>query len=246
MARGRIKHKEVVETLHHTDWEIAKEKFSNFWNEKIKPHERTLMTALTAVIVLGVGYFWYTDKQAKGLESANQYLSEAKRRFDEGDMAGALSELDYIQDSRVKIPSEMINANIAYASAEYEQAISILGRLIETSPESVKPDLLYQYSAAQESSGDFEGALQSLVKIKPHLGEEPDTANPSRDPSLWDRYYFREGRLLAKTGDKEGAIKTLLKITERSPWSINASNEIDWIRSKPVGNLAEKWASPGS
>jgi len=245
MVRGRVKHKEVIETLHHSDWEIAKENFNTFWKENIKPREKTLMTALTAILVLGVGYLWYTDKQEKNLMAANEYLTEAKRRFDEGDMAGALSELDYIRDARVSVPSEMINANIAYASAEYEQAISILGRLLENAPPSLEPDLLYQYSAAQESSGDYQGALQSLERIKPFLGKEPESGNPSRDPSLWDRYYFREGRLLAKAGKRDEAIKSLLKITERSPWSINAKNEIDWIRAKPVGNLAEKWASSG-
>lgn len=246
MVRGRMKHKEVVETLHHSDWEIAKENFAKFWNESIKANERTLLTLLTAVLVLGIGYFWYSDKQAKGLESANQYLSEAKRRYDEGDMAGALSELDYIEDARVSVPSEMINANIAYVSGEYEQAISILGRLINNSPETIKPDLLYQYSAAQESSGDFQGALQSLEKVKAYLGEEPDTSNPSRESSLWDRYYFNEGRLLAKAGKKEDAIKSLLKITDRSTWSIHARNEIDWIKSAPVANLASKWTQSGS
>ena len=78
MVRGRMKHKDVVETLHHSDWDIFKENFNRFWNENVKPYERTLLTLLTAIVVLGVGYLWYSDKKANDLESANQYLAEAK------------------------------------------------------------------------------------------------------------------------------------------------------------------------
>ncbi|MCA9411094.1 MAG: tetratricopeptide repeat protein [Candidatus Omnitrophica bacterium] len=241
-----MKHKDVVETLHHSDWDIFKENFNRFWNENVKPYERTLLTLLTAIVVLGVGYLWYSDKKANDLESANQYLAEAKRRLDDGDMAGAISELEYIEDSRVSVPAEMLDANIAYASGEYEQAISILGRLVENSPESIRTDLLYQYSAAQESNGDFEGALQTLERIKAQLGSEPDTSDPGRESSVWDRYYFRKGRLLAKSGKQDEGIKTLLMVSQNSPWSLQARNEIDWIKATPVAPLTTKWAASGS
>lgn len=246
MVRGRMKHKEVIETIHQNDWEVAKENLNRWWNEKIRPNERTLITLLTLAVVLVVGYYWYGNKKAQDLRAANQSLASAKQRFDEGDMAAALSELDYIKDPRLSVPAEMINANIAYASGEYEQAISILSRLIDKAPKSLQVDLLYQYSAAQESSGDHSGALQTLEQIKSHLGDEPDTSDPSREPSLWDRYYYRQGRILAKSGKRDEAIASLRKITERSQWSLSAQNEIEWIKANPVGALPVKWANPAN
>jgi tetratricopeptide (TPR) repeat protein len=204
--------------------------------------------------VLGTAGFMYVkNSRASRRADANSYLSEAKSNFESGDTIGALQELEQVKaggdysDKKTRIAADMIHATIAYASGEYENAISILTELIPDAPETIQADLKYQLAAAQESNGDFEAADKALEGITSLFDEEPEANNPDRDTSVWDRYYYRKGRLLAKMGKEKEAVGYLLKVSERSRWIVEARTELAWVKGKPSSAIPVKWEqSPDS
>ena len=246
MVRRRLKHREVLETIQQDDLQVAKQKLREFW-ESVRPYEGIITTVLLVVIFGGFGILYFKSSTENRRVDANSYLAEARTNFENGDPIGALQELDQVKaggdysDRKVRIAADMIHASIAYASGEYENAISILTELIPIAPETIRADLMYQLAAAQESNGDFEAAEKTLEEITSRFDEEPETNNPDRDNSVWDRYYYRKGRLLAKMGKEKEAIEHLLKVSERSLWIGEARTELAWIKGKPVGAIPVKW-----
>jgi tetratricopeptide (TPR) repeat protein len=246
MVRRRLKHKEVLETIHQDDLQVAKQKLRDLW-DSVRPYEGIITTTLIVVVLGTAGLMYLKNTRTSRRADANSYLSDARSNFVSGDTIGALQELDQVKaggdysDKKVRIAAGMIHAGIAYASGEYENAISILTELIPDAPETIQADLMYQLADAQESNGDLEAADKILEDITSHFDKEPETNNPDRETSVWDRYYYRKGRLLVKMGKEKEAIGYLLKVSERSRWIMEARTELAWIKGKPVGAIPVKW-----
>ncbi len=155
-------------------------------------------------VVAVIGSLWWRNHHSAQISDANQILAQARTNFESGDTNGALLELDKVlpqgefYQPGLEVAAELVKANIAFASGEYENAISILTRLVDIAPDSLRADLYYQLSTAQESKGDYNGALQSLGHVEKYLGPEPDEKDTERKPSVWDRYYFQKGRIFLK------------------------------------------------
>jgi tetratricopeptide (TPR) repeat protein len=251
MVRRRLKHKEVVETMKRDDLEVAREKTQEFWNTWVSPYGNLLWGTLIAIVLVVSAWIFWTNKRTHDLDNANAYLAESKRYFQSGDTVSALTELNYIlpggsySDSRLETVAKMSQATIAYASGDYESAISSLTDVLGEAPPTLKPDLIYQLSNAQEANGDYPAALESLDEVVPYLGEEP-ADEPYREASVWDRYYYRRGRLLARMGQEAEATENLLKVSEKSRWNLDARSELAWMKAKPAGTLPTKWSGTPS
>lgn len=249
MPRRRLRHKDVLETIQQDDIQVVREKIKSYWNGTIVPNNGLITTAILVVIVIVFGGYYWRNSAASGLANANSYLAEAKTNFDTGDIVGALAELNYVlpggeySTDRVSTAADMLHASVAYASGDYETSISILTDLIPAAPPTLKGDLLYELAAAQENHGDFEGALETLEQVVPLLGDPPTDESLDRESSVWDRYYYQKGRVLARTGKEAEAIQFLLKVSERSRWISAARSEVAWIKAKPVGAIPTGWKS---
>ncbi len=252
MPRRRLKHKQVVETLKQDDFQVVREQFGDFWERFVAPYQGVLYGALVAVIVLGVGNVAWRNSRLGKVDNANLILSQAKTDFESGDSSAALSELNKVLPGGeysmggIAVAAEMVRANIAFASGEYETAISILHRIIPEAPASMRPDLKYQLATAQENKGDHEGAIQTLDSIIPDLGKEPEASDRDREGSPWDRFYYQKGRVLLKMNQADEGAKLLLKVAKRSPWNGVADAEITWSRARSVEALPLNWSAPKS
>jgi tetratricopeptide (TPR) repeat protein len=249
MPRRRLRHKDVLETIQQDDIQVALGKLKSFWRDSVVANNGLITTTILVVVVLVfAGYYW-KNSAASGLANANSYLAEAKTNFDTGDIVGALAELNYVlpggeySTKRVSIAAKMLHASVAYASGDYETSISILTELIPDVPSNLKGDLLYELAAAQENHGDHEAALATLEEIVPFLGPQPEEEGPDRKSSVWDRYYYRKGRVLARMGKEAEGIEFLLKVSERSRWISGARSEVAWLKAKPAGALPTGWKS---
>jgi predicted negative regulator of RcsB-dependent stress response len=249
MPRRRLKHKQVIETIEQDDLQYAWDKVKTFWSAQVRPYEGLIWTVSLAVLAVVVGFYWWRNSQTAQISDANLVLAQARSDFQSGDIDGAKSELNKVlpggeySQRGIGVAADMVAANIACASGEYDTAITILTRVIPQAPKNLKTDLLYQLSTAQESKGDFSGALQSLEEVTSTLGKEPDESNPDRESSVWDRYYFHKGRLLSKLKKEEEGVKYLLKVGKRSAWHEMASREISWQKSSPVEGMPVHWNS---
>jgi len=250
MARKRLKHKDVLETIEQDDLLVIKEKAKAFWNNRVRPYEGTIWTALVAIVVLVGGYYWWSGSNQVKLEDANYYLASAKSKFDSGFSDTAQDDLNYVlpggsQDFRsISVPARMVQANIACASGDYETAISILTGLSSDAPKDIRADIRYQLATALEDSGDLEAALDTLDEIRDSLSEEPEEDNYTRATSPWDRFYFRRGRVLKKLNRIEESQEYLLRVHPKSPWVNRARLELAWIKGVPVNPLPMKWSEP--
>ncbi|MCG3196825.1 MAG: tetratricopeptide repeat protein [Candidatus Omnitrophica bacterium] len=252
MPRRRLKHKQVVETIKQDDFQVIREQFNDFWQRYFAPYQGILYGALVAVIVLGIGGVAWRNSRLGKIDNANLILSQAKTDFESGDANSALSELNKVLPGGeysmggISVAAEMVRANIAFASGEYETAITILHRIIPEAPKSLQADLKYQLATAQENKGDFEGAIQTLDSLAPDLGKEPDASDRDREGSPWDRFYYQKGRVLLKMNQADEGAKLLLKVAKRSPWNGVADAELTWSRVKPVESLPLNWRAPKS
>lgn len=253
MPRRRLKHKDVVETLKQQDTQVAKEMIVSFWTDYIRPYEGWVLSAILAVVVVVGGGITWRNYQESRVADANLVLSQARTDFESGDVDGAKSELTKVRQGGeyalpgLSVAADMVYANIAFASGEYETAITILTRLIPDAPEIIQTDLRYQLAAAQESNGDFEAALKTLEAIEPSLGDQPDNADTDRQGSVWDRYYFQKGRILLAMGKSDEGTKLLSQVARRSAWNEVATREILWNKAKPSEAIATSWtAAPQS
>lgn len=252
MPRRRLKHKQIIETLEQDDIAVAKQKLKDFYTDKIQPVGGTIWTSLIVFLVAVVIFFMWKNSRAAQFADANQFLAQAKSDYESGDVNSALSALNKVQaggqyaQPGISTAAEMVSANIAFASGEYGTAISALTKLIPAAPELIRPDLLYQLATAQESKGDFAGALESLEQVTKYLGAEPDTKDINRKGSVWDRYYFQKGRVLLRMKQDDEGIKLLLKVSQKSPWSDDAGREIAWHESHAAEALPLNWTSPKS
>jgi predicted negative regulator of RcsB-dependent stress response len=249
MPRRRLKHKQIVETIEQDDFQVAISKVKTYWKEYIHPYEGRIWTVFLIVVVAVVGTLWWSNHRAAQISDANIVLSEARSDFDSGDVTGALTELNKVlpngefSDSKLSLAAELVRANIAFASGEYDTAISTLTQVIPKAPKIIQTDLQYQLAIAQESKGDYQGALQTLEKVVPVLGAEPDTTQNDRKASVWDRYYFQKGRLLLKLKNEAEGVQNLLKISRQSPWLDDANREIAWWKAQSVEQLPTAWSS---
>ncbi|MBK7494246.1 MAG: tetratricopeptide repeat protein [Candidatus Omnitrophica bacterium] len=249
MPRRRLKHKQVIETIEQDDFQVALGRVKSFWQETIHPYEGRIWTGVIVVVVAVIGSLWWRNHHSAQISDANQILAQARTNFESGDTNGALLELDKVlpqgefYQPGLEVAAELVKANIAFASGEYENAISILTRLVDIAPDSLRADLYYQLSTAQESKGDYNGALQSLGHVEKYLGPEPDEKDTERKPSVWDRYYFQKGRIFLKMKNEPDGMKYLLKVSRRSEWIDDASREIAWWKARPSEALPITWAS---
>lgn len=252
MPRRRLKHKQVIETLEQDDFAVIKQKFVDFWTEQIQPVGGAIWGSLIFVVVVVVGYLMWSNYRSAQYADANQFLARARTDYEAGDVNAALSSLGKVTtgglyaEPGISTAAEMVSANIAFASGEYGTAISTLTDLIPNAPKSIRPDLLYQLATAQESKGEFEGALQSLEQVNQYLGQEPDTKQIDRKSSVWDRYYFQKGRVLLRMKKEAEAMKLLLMVSPKSPWSNDAAREIAWYKAHAVEGLPLNWANQKS
>lgn len=249
MPRRRLKHKHVIETIEQDDFQVAVNKVKSFWQETIHPYEGRIWSVVVVVAVALIGGLWWRNHRSAELSDANQILAQARTNFESGDTNGALLELDKVlpqgefYQPGLEVAAELVKANIAFASGEYENAISILTRLVDIAPQGLRADLYYQLASAQESKGDYNGAVQTLEKVEQYLGPEPEENDTDRRSSVWDRYYFQKGRIYLKMKNEQEGIKFLLKVSRRSDWADDASREIAWWKSHPGEALPVNWAS---
>ncbi len=252
MPRRRLKHKQVIETLEQDDFEVAKQKLKDFWREHIQPIGGILWGSIIALLIVVAGFYMWRNTRAANLADANQFLAQAKSDFESGDINSALTAVanvrpdgNYAQPG-ISIAAEMVYANIAFASGEYDKAISTLTKLIPIAPDTIKADLLYQLATAQESKGDYAGALESLEQVTQYLGVEPDAKEVDRKASVWDRYYFHKGRIKLRMKQEDEGMKLLLMVSKKSPWSNDAGREITWHKSRAVEALPLNWSNQKS
>ena len=252
MPRRRLKHKQVIETLEQNDFAVAKQKLKDFWSDKVQPISGSRGGSIITVRVVVVGVMMWKNSRAANFADANQYLARARSDYESGDVNGALTSLNKVQTGGqfaqpgISTAADMVSANIAFASGEYDKAIATLTKIIPISPQSIRTDLLYQLATAQESKGDYAAALESLEKITESLGPEPDTKDLNRNPSVWDRYYFHKGRVKLQMKQEEEGIKLLLLVSPKSPWSDDAGREITWYKARAVEALPLNWSNQKS
>jgi len=131
MARRRLKHKQVIETIEQDDIQVALNKVKAFWTDTVRPNESLIWTSIIVIAIAVGGFMWWKNNRMSRQADANSYLAEALADFASGDSEGVLSELNYVlpggdyADGRIGIAAEMTQASIAYASGDYESAISI-------------------------------------------------------------------------------------------------------------------------
>jgi predicted negative regulator of RcsB-dependent stress response len=238
-----------METIQQDDVAVVGDKIKNFWMTTIRPYEGQIWGVFLIIVVVVVGGYWWRSHKNAQISDANYYLSSAKTNFDSGFSDDAMVDLTNILPGGshaiggVSEVAEIVKAKIAYASGEYENAITILTSVIPRVPKTIKDDLQYQLAQAQESNGDGEAALQTLELISKELGTEPDPNDHDRKASVWDRYYYRYGRVLAMMGKSAEAEKVLLKINPKSDWSVLSKREISWLKLTPGQALPNKFAA---
>ncbi len=252
MPRRRLKHKQVIETLEQDDFAVAKQKILGLWAEYVQPIGGILWTSIIVFLLVVVVFFMWKNSRAARFADANGYLAQAKSDYESGDVNSALEALNKVQPNGdyaqpgLSIAADMVSANIAFASGEYDKAIQTLTEIIPTAPDSIRADLLYQLATAQECKGNYEGALESLEQVTKYLGSEPDPKDITRKGSVWDRYYFQKGRVKLHMKQEQEGIKLLLSVNRKSAWGDDAGREIAWYKSHSAEALPLNWTAPKS